>query len=360
MRRKQHQEKPYNNNNEMPPQQQSFPSSEEEEMGEEGVGGEEGETLTPRHATGQEDGGHPFSHKTAALPDLAWRLACGCHHNFSGQRRGEHLRSHIHAVHRKQERMYITNEALISRGLVRCDACGKFARPAYEHGQHIDHAAATTHVARKTWRHSGRSTVRWLPDHTIPRRRRVWNGHTPWNGRRHQPQTRGKTRGCRRECPRDITSTSASGPTGWMQAAQSCWDTTPRRRTNAAANKWPSWTWCDTTYDCRRNSVVAKPPAPTTTSSIKPIGGSVITTTRQSELCGVLWRPRKTGRSRSAMRMSTVTRQPTRQGEYLPRQTYTRQDAQRHAAHCRQRGAQQRSSRRRRRRRSWWYFPPSS
>ncbi|PWU89426.1 putative SLACS retrotransposable element [Trypanosoma cruzi] len=148
---------------------------------------------------------------------------------------------------------------------------GKFARPACEHGQHIDHAVATTHVGRKTLRHSGRSTGRRLPDPTIPRRRRVWNGHPPWNGRRHRPPTRGKTRGCRKECRRDVTSTSASGPTGWMYAAQSCWDTTPRRRTNAAANRWPLWTWCDTTYDCRRNRVVvATPPAPTTTSSITP------------------------------------------------------------------------------------------
>ncbi|PWU85138.1 putative SLACS retrotransposable element [Trypanosoma cruzi] len=91
-----------------------------------GVGGDEGESETPRHTTGQEDGGHPFSHdKTPALLDPVWCLAGGCHHSFSGPRRGEHLRSHIHAVHRKQERMDITNEALISQGLVRCDACGE-------------------------------------------------------------------------------------------------------------------------------------------------------------------------------------------------------------------------------------------
>ncbi|KAF8293701.1 hypothetical protein TcYC6_0104520 [Trypanosoma cruzi] len=95
-------------------------------MEEEGVGGEEGELLTPRHTTGQEDGGHPYSHdKTTALLDPVWCLAGGCHHKFSGPRRGEHLRSHIHAVHRKQERMDITNEALISQGLVWCDACGE-------------------------------------------------------------------------------------------------------------------------------------------------------------------------------------------------------------------------------------------
>ncbi|KAF8307979.1 hypothetical protein TcBrA4_0002370 [Trypanosoma cruzi] len=95
-------------------------------MEEEGVGGDEGDSETPRDTTGQEDGGHPFSHdKTPALLDPVWCLAGGCHHKFSGPRRGEHLRSHIHAVHRKQERMDITNEALISQGLVRCDACGE-------------------------------------------------------------------------------------------------------------------------------------------------------------------------------------------------------------------------------------------
>ncbi|KAF8289691.1 hypothetical protein TcYC6_0030010 [Trypanosoma cruzi] len=65
-------------------------------MEEEGVGGDEGESETPRHTTGQEDGGHPFSHdKTPALLDPVWCLAGGCHHSFSGPRRGEHLRSHI-------------------------------------------------------------------------------------------------------------------------------------------------------------------------------------------------------------------------------------------------------------------------
>ncbi|PWU85425.1 putative SLACS reverse transcriptase [Trypanosoma cruzi] len=103
--------------------------------------------------------------------------AGGCHHSFSGPRRGEHLRSHIHAVHRKQERMDITNEALISQGLVRCDACGGSLLASLRARQHIDHAVATTHVGRKTLRHSGRSTGRRLPDPTIPRRRRVWNGH---------------------------------------------------------------------------------------------------------------------------------------------------------------------------------------
>ncbi|PWU92855.1 putative SLACS reverse transcriptase [Trypanosoma cruzi] len=125
MRRAQPQETPYNNKNEPPPHQQSSLSQKEEKREEEGVGDEEGELLTPQHTTGQEDSRHPFSHKTTELPDPVWCLAGGCHHNFSGPRRGEHPRSHIHAVHRKQVRMDITNEALISQGLVWCDACGE-------------------------------------------------------------------------------------------------------------------------------------------------------------------------------------------------------------------------------------------
>ncbi|PWU83069.1 putative SLACS reverse transcriptase [Trypanosoma cruzi] len=126
LRRTQPQEPPHTNKDETPPHQQSSLPQEAVEMEEEGVGGEEGESETPRHTTGQEDGGHPFSHdKTPALLDPVWCLAGGCHHKFSGPRRGEQLRSHIHAVHHKQERMDITNEALISQGLVRCDACGE-------------------------------------------------------------------------------------------------------------------------------------------------------------------------------------------------------------------------------------------
>ncbi|KAF8307776.1 putative SLACS retrotransposable element [Trypanosoma cruzi] len=126
LRRTQPQETPHTNKDDTPPHQQSSLPQEEVEMEEEGVGGDEGDSETPRDTTGQEDGGHPFSHdKTPALLDPVWCLAGGCHHKFSGPRRGEHLRSHIHAVHRKQERMDITNEALISQGLVRCDACGE-------------------------------------------------------------------------------------------------------------------------------------------------------------------------------------------------------------------------------------------
>nr|pir retrovirus-related hypothetical protein 2 - Trypanosoma cruzi retrotransposon [Trypanosoma cruzi]AAA30239.1 reverse transcriptase endonuclease [Trypanosoma cruzi] len=126
LRRTQPQETPHTNKDDTPPHQQSSLPQEEVEMEEEGVGGDEGDSETPRDTTGQEDGGHPFSHdKTTRLLDPVWCLAGGCHHKFSGPRRGEHLRSHIHAVHRKQERMDITNEALISQGLVRCDACGE-------------------------------------------------------------------------------------------------------------------------------------------------------------------------------------------------------------------------------------------
>ncbi|KAF8307833.1 hypothetical protein TcBrA4_0007770 [Trypanosoma cruzi] len=327
LRRTQPQETPHTNKDDTPPHQQSSLPQEEVEMEEEGVGGDEGDSETPRDTTGQEDGGHPFSHdKTPALLDPVWCLAGGCHHKFSGPRRGEHLRSHIHAVHRKQERMDITNEALISQGLVRCDACGEVCSASLRaRAAHRPRCGQYT-CRKENMATQRRSTVRRLPDHTIPRRRRFWNGHLPWNGRRHRPQTRGRTRGCRKECRRDVTSTSVSGPTGWMYAAQSCWDTTPRRRRNAAANKWPSWTWCDNTYDCRRTRVVgAKPPAPTMTSSIQPILHPTTATPRQ--WCGVLWRPRKTGRSRSAMRLSNRTQQHTSQSAYSPRPTYTRRDA---------------------------------
>ncbi|EKF39690.1 hypothetical protein MOQ_000078 [Trypanosoma cruzi marinkellei] len=128
MRGRQPQREPQEHADEIPPRQQPTPSPNAKEgEEEEGVGDEEGEVPTPRqNTTGQDDRGHPFSHdKTNALLDPVWCLAGGCHHKFSGPRRGEHLRSHIHAVHRKQERMDITNEALISQGLVRCDACGE-------------------------------------------------------------------------------------------------------------------------------------------------------------------------------------------------------------------------------------------
>lgn len=67
-----------------------------------------------------------FLHDSTGAP--ADPVACtvgGCHHEFQGPRRGEHLRSHIHAVHQRHERMSITNTDLIAQGLVRCDTCGE-------------------------------------------------------------------------------------------------------------------------------------------------------------------------------------------------------------------------------------------
>ncbi|PWU82999.1 putative SLACS retrotransposable element [Trypanosoma cruzi] len=307
MRRTQPQATPHNNRDETPPHQQSSLPQEEVEMEEEGVGGDEGESETPRHTTGQEDGGHPFSHdKTPALLDPVWCLAGGCHHSFSGLRRGEHLRSHIHAVHRKQERMDITNEALISQGLVRCDACGEVCSASLR--ARAAHRPRCGHYTCRKEKHC--DTAGGVPGvgYRIPLYQDggVSGTDTPVEWPTTRPPTRGKTRGCRKECRRDVTSTSASGPTGWMYAAQSCWDTTPRRRMNAAANRWPLWTWCDTTYDCRRNRVVvATPPAPTTTSSITPTLPSTISTTRPSESCRAIGRPRTTRRARSAMRRAT-------------------------------------------------------
>ncbi|PWV00377.1 putative SLACS retrotransposable element [Trypanosoma cruzi] len=259
-----------------------------------------------------------FSHdKTPALLDPVWCLAGGCHHSFSGPRRGEHLRSHIHAVHRKQERMDITNEALISQGLVRCDACGEVCSASLRARQHIDHAVATTHVGRRTLRHSGRSTGRRLPDPTIPRRRRVWNGHPRGmaDDTGHRPAARpvaaGKSATRRylhkREWPNwlDVCRTVMLGYNA-------------SRRMNAAANRWPLWTWCDTTYDCRRNRVVvATPPA---TNHNKQHNTDPPIDHFNNTTVGVVpsdRRPRTTRRARSAMRRSNRTRRPTRQSAYL-------------------------------------------
>ncbi|PWU86172.1 putative SLACS retrotransposable element [Trypanosoma cruzi] len=97
MRRTQPQATPHNNKDETPPHQQSSLPQEEVEMEEEGVGGDEGESETPRHTTGQEDGGHPFSHdKTASVAGSRVVSGRGCHTVSRDRRRGEHLRSHIH------------------------------------------------------------------------------------------------------------------------------------------------------------------------------------------------------------------------------------------------------------------------
>ncbi|PWU85134.1 SLACS retrotransposable element [Trypanosoma cruzi] len=213
---------------------------------------------------------------------------------------------------------------------------GKFARPACEHGQHIDHAVATTHVGRKTLRHSGRSTGRRLPDPTIPRRRRVWNGHPPWNGRRHRPPTRGKTRGCRKECRRDVTSTARVA--NWLDVCR-----TVMLGYNASAPDERSRKQVAIMDLVRHHLRLPEKPSSrrhaTRTNHNKqhntdpPIDHFNNTT---SESCRAIGRPRTTRRARSAMRRSNRTRRHTRQSEYLPRPTYTRRDAQRHCARCRQ------------------------
>ncbi|PWU89429.1 putative SLACS retrotransposable element [Trypanosoma cruzi] len=358
MRRTQPQATPHNNKDETPPHQQSSLPQEEVEMEEEGVGGDEGESETPRHTTGQEDGGHPFSHdKTPALLDPVWCLAGGCHHSFSGPRRGEHLRSHIHAVHRKQERMDITNEALISQGLVRCDACGKL----------LGQPASTGSTSTTLWPlHMSEGNIATQREEY---RASVTGSHYT------------KTAAClERTPPVEWPTTPATDPRQdpWLQ------ERVPTRR-YLHKREWPNWLdVCRTVMlgynasapDERSRKQVAimdlvrhhlrlpekpssrrTPPAPTTTSSITPTLPSTISTTRPSASCRAIGRPRTTRRARSVMRRSNRTRRPTRQSAYLPRPTYTRRDAQRHCAHCRQRDAQPRSSRRRRR--SRWYFPPS-
>ncbi|KAF8307839.1 hypothetical protein TcBrA4_0007740 [Trypanosoma cruzi] len=163
-------------------------------MEEEGVGGDEGDSETPRDTTARKTVDthfHTTRHPRCWIPCGVWQV-------------GATTSSRDRVVGNTYDRIFMQYTvsrngwtSLMKRSSPKdwfgATHAGKFARPACEHGQHIAHAVASTHVVRKTWRHSGRSTVRRLPDHTIPRRRRFWNGHLPWNGRRHRPQTRGRT-----------------------------------------------------------------------------------------------------------------------------------------------------------------------
>ncbi|PWU85430.1 putative SLACS retrotransposable element [Trypanosoma cruzi] len=359
MRRTQPQATPHNNKDETPPHQQSSLPQEEVEMEEEGVGGDEGESETPRHTTGQEDGGHPFSHdKTPALLDPVWCLAGGCHHSFSGPRRGEHLRSHIHAVHRKQERMDITNEALISQGLVRCDACGEVCSASLR-----ARAAHRPRCGHYTCRKENIATQR------EEYRASVTGSHYT------------KTAAClERTPPVEWPTTPATDPRQdpWLQ------ERVPTRR-YLHKREWPNWLdVCRTVMlgynasapDERSRKQVAimdlvrhhlrlpeKPSSrrhATRTNHNKQHNTDPPIDHFNNTTVGVVPSDRETTNDEEGSvsdAKDNRTRRPTRQSAYLPRPTYTRRDAQRHCAHCRQRDAQPRSSRRRRR--SRWYFPPS-
>ncbi|KAF8306799.1 SLACS retrotransposable element [Trypanosoma cruzi] len=203
---------------------------------------------------------------------------------------------------------------------------GKFARPACEHGQHIAHAVASTHVVRKTWRHSGRSTVRRLPDHTIPRRRRFWERTpavewptTPATDPRQDPwlQERVPTRRYlhKREWPNwlDVCRTvmlgyNASAPEERSRKQVAIMDLV-RQHLRLPENPRSRRQATRTNHD--KQHTTDPPPDHCNTTTV--VRGAM--------------RPRKTGRSRSAMRLSNRTQQHTSQSAYSPRPTYTRRDA---------------------------------
>ncbi|PWU85424.1 putative SLACS retrotransposable element [Trypanosoma cruzi] len=339
------------------PHQQSSLPQEEVEMEEEGVGGDEGESETPRHTTGQEDGGHPFSHdKTPALLDPVWCLQVGAT-TVSRDRVVGNTYDRISMQSTVSRNGWTSPMKRSSRkdwfGVTRA---GEVCSPACEHGS--------------------TSTTLW-PLHMSEGKHCDTAGGVPGVGYRIPLYQDGGVSGT--DTPVEWPPTPATDPRQdpWLQ------ERVPTRR-YLHKREWPNWLdVCRTVMlgynasapDERSRKQVAimdlvrhhlrLPEKPSSrrhatrtnhNSSITPTPPSTISTTRPSASCRAIGRPRTDEEARSGCEEHR-TRRPTRQSAYLPRPTYTRRDAQRHCAHCRQRDAQPRSSRRRRR--SRWYFPPS-